>query len=89
MADVAWFSDGLWKSQRDKPEALIAPELCVEVASMSNSQREMNQKRKLYFEQGASEFWFCDEYGNVSFYDDKGPIETSVLFSDFPSKIEI
>lgn len=89
VADVAWFSGERWTSQKGKAEALVAPELCVEVASMRNSSREMNQKRKLYFEQGASEFWFCDEYGNLSFYDVNGPIDTSRLFPDFPGKIEI
>lgn len=89
VADVAWFSSERWAGQKGKPEATIAPELCVEVASMSNSAREMNQKRKLYFEQGALEFWFCDDYGNLTFYDSRGVITHSYLFPEFPDKIEI
>jgi Uma2 family endonuclease len=89
VADVAWFTDERWAGQKGKPEASVAPELCIEVASISNSQREMTQKRKLYFEQGAMEFWFCDEYGFLSFYDASGKIDRSFLFPEFPNKVEI
>ena len=89
VADVAWFSDERWATQKGKPEAIVAPELCVEVASLSNSKREMDQKRKLYFEQGAIEFWFCDEYGDVTFYNSEGQLNNSILFAEFPAKIEI
>ena len=89
VADAAWFSNERWKTQKGKAEAQIAPEICVEVASMSNSQREMRLKRKLYFEQGAQEFWFCDNYSNITFFDAEGPLNRTVLFPDFPNKIEI
>ena len=89
VADVAWFSDKLWQTQKGKTEAAVAPELCVEVASMSNSEREMTEKRKLYFEQEAIEFWFCDEYGNISFYNSKRKLKSSSLFPEFPDKVEI
>jgi Uma2 family endonuclease len=89
VADVAWFSDDLWQTQKGKTEALTAPELCVEVASMSNTAAEMDEKRRLYLEQGAVEFWFCDEYGNIAFYGRDGAIDGSSLFKGFPAKIEI
>ena len=89
VADVAWFSDELWSKQRGKTEATIAPEVCVEVSSMSNTGNEMKEKRELYFEQGAQEFWFCDEYGNISFYNSKKKLKNSVLFPEFPVKVEI
>ena len=89
VADVAWFSDELWQSQKGKAEALVAPELCVEVASMSNTEVEMAEKRKLYFQQGAKEFWFCGEYGDITFYNSEGQLKNSILFSEFPNKVEI
>ncbi len=89
VADAAWFSSERWKGQKGNPEASVAPELCVEVASISNSQREMTQKRKLYFEQGAKEFWFCGEYGDITFYNSEGQLEKSILFPEFPDEIEI
>ena len=89
VADVAWFSEELWKTQRGKIEAEIAPEICVEVLSMSNSDDEMKEKRKLYFEQGAKEVWICDEYGNMSFYSPKRKLVKSKMFAEFPNKVEI
>ena len=55
---------------------------------MSNSRREMNAKKKLYFEQGALEVWLCDEYGKMTFYDSEGQLERSKLFPDFPLRVE-
>ena len=89
VADVAWFSNELWKTQKGKAEATTAPEICVEVLSISNSTDEMKEKRKLYFEQGAKEVWICDEYGNISFYSQKRKLAKSKMFSEFPIKIEI
>jgi Uma2 family endonuclease len=54
---------------------------------MSNSAKEMREKRKLYFEQGAKEFWICDEYGSLSFYDESGELEQSKMFPEFPEKV--
>jgi Uma2 family endonuclease len=89
VAYVAWISDTLWKKLKGKAETDIAPEVCVEVISMSNSDAEMKQKRKLYFEQGANEVWICDEYGDLTFYNSKGKLKKSKMFPDFPDKIEI
>lgn len=86
-ADVAWLSIDLFEQIQNKTETEIAPEVCVEVISMSNSQKEMKQKRKLYFEQGAKEVWTCDEYGKMSFYDENGVLEKSIMFADFPVSV--
>ena len=89
VADVAWFSTERWKGQKGRTEASIAPEICVEVLSMSHSQIEIKEKRKLYSEQGAVEYWICDEYGNISFYNSKKKLTNSALFPEFPDKVEI
>jgi Uma2 family endonuclease len=89
VADVAWVSLELWKDLEGKTEALVAPEICVEVLSMSNSIYEMKGKRKLYFEQGAKEVWICDEYGEMSFYNSKRKLKKSQMFPDFPTKVKI
>lgn len=89
VADVAWMSNKLWKKLKGQTEAMIAPEVCVEVLSMSNSDVEMKEKRKLYFERGAKEVWICDNYGNISFYNPKRKITKSAMFAGFPNKIEI
>jgi Uma2 family endonuclease len=86
-ADVAWASNKILEIIGGKTQADIAPEICVEVVSISNSPREMKQKRKLYFEQGAKEVWLCDENGNMQFFDEEGELTKSIWFPDFPSNI--
>ncbi|HEY0460752.1 MAG TPA: Uma2 family endonuclease [Pyrinomonadaceae bacterium] len=86
-ADAAWVSTERFEQIQNKTEAQIAPEVCVEVTSISNTEKEMRQKRKLYFEQGAKEVWLCDDYGTIKFYDESGELEQSKMFPDFPHKI--
>ncbi len=74
---------------RHKTEAPVAPEICVEVLSSSNTQAEMQEKRMLYFEKGAEEVWVCAESGDMHFYDASGPIDRSVIVSDFPEHVEM
>ncbi|MGI8641502.1 MAG: Uma2 family endonuclease [Pyrinomonadaceae bacterium] len=88
-ADVAWSSHELFEQIQGKTEAQIAPEVCVEVTSISNSAKEMKEKRELYFEQGAKEVWVCDEYGDLRFFDESGEIEQSAMFFEFPQKINL
>ena len=88
-ADVAWFSDERWQMVKGQAEASIAPELCVEVVSKSNTQAEMREKRKLYFEQGAQEVWVCHEHGKIEFYAPSGKLKASTLFPDFPTQVNI
>ena len=89
VADVAWVSQERWQKLRGKTEADVAPEVCVEVLSMSNSNYEIKEKRKLYCDQGALEVWVCDEYGNLTFYNARRKLRRSALFPDFPDHIEI
>ncbi len=88
-ADVAWASLDIFLEIFAQTEADIAPEVCVEVLSMSNSDFEIREKRALYFERGANEVWTCDEYGTIRFFDSNGKIEKSKMFPDFPQKVEI
>jgi Uma2 family endonuclease len=43
----------------------LAPELCVEVVSESNTTEEMQEERDLYVEVGAEEVWIVDEEGEI------------------------
>lgn len=89
VADVAWVSSERLKMIRHEFDSPIAPEICVEVLSDSNTDKEMRMKRKLYFESGASEVWICDQNGNMKFYNKAGQLKTSELVPDFPKKIEV
>lgn len=87
VADVAWFSAERWEQVKDEYDSPIAPEICVEILSPSNSSGEIEQKRTLYFERGASEVWICDVGGAMTFYTAHRAVVTSALVPDFPANI--
>lgn len=89
VANVAWVSATLWATLKTEAEASHAPEICVEILSASNTQKEMAEKRLLYFEARAKEVWLCDENGGLSFFNAKHPLPHSELVPAFPAKIEI
>lgn len=91
VADVAWRSDARWQTiQAAGPgPARIAPEICIEVLSNSNSDLEMAEKRILYFEAGALEVWLCEEAGRLRFFTPDGEIARSEQVPSFPLRVEI
>ncbi len=89
VADVAWVSDERFKIIKREIECSIAPEVCIEVTSSSNTRREMDEKRGWYFEAGAEEVWVCDEEGRVVFYDKSGELPVSKRVPGFPLKIDL
>lgn len=89
VPDVSWVSNDRLAPHRRAFTMPIAPEICVEVRSYSNSVVEMMGKMQLYFASGAEEVWFCDEDGNMTFYRHDVPeATTSKLCPDFPVKFE-
>ncbi len=89
VPDVTWFGFAFFEQYREVADLPVAPPICVEVISKNNSLREINNKRKLFFERQAQEVWTCDLEGNMRFFNPKGELETSSLVSDFPRKIEL
>lgn len=89
VADVAWVSNELLAKIKHETEASIAPELCVEILSNSNSKEEMLEKRQLYFAAGAKEVWLCDEQGTMRFFNHEGQLARSAFVPEFPLKIDI
>lgn len=89
VADVVWVSQQRFSIIKSETECSIAPEICIEVCSDSNTDDEMAEKRKLYFEQGAKEVWICSQEGDMNFYNTQGKRETSTLVPKFPHYIEI
>ena len=55
----------------------------------SNSEAELAEKRRLYFEQGAQEVWICDDAGTMLFFAPAGQLSQSQLILEFPLSIEI
>ena len=87
VADVAWFSYKRFARIRHETETPIAPEICVEILSASNTSEEMREKAQLFFEKEAQEFWLCTEEGEMSFYDRTGQLARSLLVPDFPQVV--
>jgi len=88
VADVVWISRERYQKVKHEFVYSIAPEICIEVLSLNNSQQEMDDKKALYFQAGAQEVWLCNEDGNIRFYSTNGKIEKSALVREFPSFIE-
>jgi Uma2 family endonuclease len=88
VADVAWASRETVRKIRGDVECSVAPEICVEVVSASNTDEEMAEKKALYFAQGAREVWICRN-GAMQFYHPGGKLEQSLLVPDFPTLIDI
>lgn len=89
VADVAWVSLDLLAKIKDETEASCAPEICVEIISISNTKKEMTEKSQLFFEAGAKEVWICNESGGLSFFNAEQQLLKSELVPHFPEKIEL
>lgn len=69
--DVAWISPERRRAMQETGDpTTIAPEICVEVLSESNTSEEMDE-RALYREAGAEEIWLVDSEGRVRFFDEE------------------
>lgn len=90
-ADVAWTSEARFAEIYDPRAYLAAPDLCIEVVSPANSEREMSEKKALYFDAGASEVWLCQPDGSLDHFASADPdqkISQSALCPDFPAQID-
>ncbi|MCP4701478.1 MAG: Uma2 family endonuclease [Gammaproteobacteria bacterium] len=88
VADVAWASEERLGIIENEAECSIAPEICIEVMSDSNTEKEMKDKiAALYLKVGAKEVWICDEYGSITFYNSQGKLSNSVLAPNFPAQL--
>jgi Uma2 family endonuclease len=77
VADVAWCSEEFIKKHGFQTPYPEAPEICVEIVSPSNAKAEMQEKIRLYLDQGAKEVWLVYEDGRVEFYDRTGALPRS------------
>jgi Uma2 family endonuclease len=87
VADVAWASTITFHRIKHEVECSVAPEVCIEVLSSSNTEDEIAVKRSLYFAQGAKEVWLCNQDGDMAFYIPGAQVEMSELFPSFPTNI--
>lgn len=89
VADVGWFSQARWAQVKEGFDAVIAPEICVEIISQSNTKEELQRKKSLYFEAGALEFWLCAETGDMEFWTKDEALPSSKLIPAFPLQVKI
>ena len=90
VADVSWISRERRQAQKGQKLFILAPEICVEVLSPSNTRAEIDEKRRLYFEAGAEEVWICGLDGTMRFFLRPSPddLAVSALCPGFPERIE-
>jgi Uma2 family endonuclease len=89
-ADVGWYSAERFALVEGQIAFELAPEICVEILSPSNTAAEMQHKRHLYFEASAEEVWLCDETGHLQFFAASAPdtpVEKSTRCPSFPQII--
>jgi Uma2 family endonuclease len=91
VADVAAMTRDRRLPHRGAASLPIAPEICVEVESQSNTADELEEKRCLYAKRGCLEFWICGENGAMTFLEacDGKLLQHSAICPAFPSKIEL
>jgi len=90
VTDVSWISRERRQAQKGQKLLTLAPEICVEVLSPSNTRAEIDEKKRLYFEAGAEEVWICGLDGTMRFFLRATPNELndSALCPAFPKRIE-
>ena len=84
VPDVAYLSKEFFDRYGYTSPLPEAPEICVEIISPSNSQKEIEQKLQLYFSSGAKEVWTCNLDGELQFYTSEGQIQRSSIIPGFP-----
>jgi Uma2 family endonuclease len=78
VADVAWASDDFMVRHGTETPFTSAPELCVEIASPTNSRKELREKMEAYLAAGAREAWIVfPESQRFELYGADGPVPRS------------
>lgn len=89
VADVAWGSQAFFRQYGMETPYRVAPELCVEIISPSNTVNEMLDKTDLYLAKGAKEVWIVNGKGEIVMFNNSGKIKKSELFPNFPKKVSL
>jgi len=82
VADVAWATRETYQIIKDEAECSAAPEICIDIG-------EIEEKKALYFRQGAKEVWLCHRSGTIEYFDKNGKRDHSAFFPDFPKRITL
>jgi Uma2 family endonuclease len=85
VADVAWASNEFINAFAYETPYPKAPEICIEIASPSNSKAEISEKVNLYLAKGAHEVWVVYEDSRILTFSHTGEIERSKIALDAQS----
>jgi Uma2 family endonuclease len=78
VADVAWASAEFMRAHGGETSFTRAPELCIEIASPSNSRKELSEKVEAYLGAGATEVWILyPQSKRCEFFGQTGKLESS------------
>ena len=90
LVDAGWMTRVRFEPMREFVCFERAPEICIEVLSASNTRREIDERRTLFFEIGCVEFWTVGLSGELRFSNvDQADIPRSLLCPAFPIRIVI
>jgi Uma2 family endonuclease len=83
VPDVAWAGPKFMAQHGDETPFTQAPDLCIEVASPSNSLKELNEKVSAYLATGAIEAWIVfPQSQRIEVYGKQGELERSAFAVD-------
>jgi Uma2 family endonuclease len=81
--DVLWCTDGYWEGRREQTPLETAPDICVEVASPSNTIQDLYTKMRAYLAAGATEAWIVfPRAKRVEFHGRSGQVAVSSFALD-------
>jgi Uma2 family endonuclease len=84
VPDVVWVSAELMGRHRNETEFRVAPELCVEVLSPTNTWAEIAERVAGYLAAGAIEVWVVGEDGLPEIHTSAGRVPRSTLGFELP-----
>ena len=84
MPDVVWASAEFMATHGIEKQFRVAPELCVEVLSPTNTRPEMAEKTAAYLAAGAREVWLVGEDGAPEIHTSSGRASVSTLGFELP-----
>jgi len=58
-------------------------------SSLALIEGELQEHKRLFFQKGALEVWFCGLQGEISFFDPAGQIPGLHLCPEFPNRVMI
>ena len=87
VADVVWCSPERQRLIENETVCPVAPEICIEILSDSNTEAEMSEKRRLYLAAGAEEVWLLGMDRRLRYFDASGQCPDSRRLPGLPDSL--